>query len=127
MASDTRVEPVAGDQMARDLEKLNLQPRRSSLQSYGTQTLQSSKPSIPELLERCKVLLQELEDFGEYLASRKKQHGLEYRHFRTQVKLEAQSLEKVSGRIGKELKVECVCVAFELNICSIRSANWKFE
>jgi len=50
-----------------------------------------------ELLQQCQVLLSELEEFQQYLVKQKKCDGVELRHFRNNVRTEANSLEKVGN------------------------------
>jgi hypothetical protein len=50
-----------------------------------------------ELLLQCQVLLSELEEFQQYLVQQKKDDGVELRHFRSNVRTEANSLEKVGN------------------------------
>lgn len=48
-----------------------------------------------DLLQQCQVLLSELEEFQQYLVKRKKDSGVELRHFKNSVRTEVTSLEKV--------------------------------
>jgi hypothetical protein len=48
-----------------------------------------------DLLQQCQVLLNELEEFQQYLVKQKKDSGVELRHFKNSVRAEANSLEKV--------------------------------
>ncbi len=48
-----------------------------------------------DLLRQCQVLLNELEEFEQYLVKQKKDNGVELRHFKNNVRTEAKSLEKV--------------------------------
>lgn len=51
--------------------------------------------TVEDLLARCHVLLNELEEFRTFLAERKKEHTVELRQFRSSVQSELKSLEKV--------------------------------
>ena len=48
-----------------------------------------------DLVQRCHVLLDELEQFQRYLAEQKKSKEVELRHFKTNIKTELKSLQKV--------------------------------
>lgn len=47
------------------------------------------------LLQQCRVLLNELEEFQQYLVKQKKDNGVELRHFKSSVRTEVNFLEKV--------------------------------
>jgi hypothetical protein len=51
------------------------------------------------LLEQCRSLLQEIEEFEHYLAEQKKDTKVELRHFKNSVKTELSSLQKVRESI----------------------------
>jgi hypothetical protein len=48
-----------------------------------------------DLLQQCQCLLDELEQFQEYLVEQKKESSIELRNFKNTVKAEFNSLEKV--------------------------------
>ena len=50
---------------------------------------------VHDLLNRCRALLRELEQFQEFIVKNKKEKEIEVRHFRTSVTAELKSLERV--------------------------------
>lgn len=76
------------DDLSHQDEFLEVSSKLSSLNVGG------SPEKGQNLLQRCHVLLDELEQFQQYLAEQKKE-GVELRHFKNSVKTESKLLEKV--------------------------------
>jgi hypothetical protein len=86
---------------------LTMPPRTPTIMSFdGENGLDQSVASLTisdpgdrnasDLLGGCRLLVEELEQFQHHLVTQKQNQGVELRHFKSCVKTELKSLEKVS-------------------------------
>lgn len=61
----------------------------------GNVAVSSENPIVNDLLSKCHSLLDEIQQFRDYLIEHKKEKEVEVRHFQSAVQAEQKSIEKV--------------------------------